>query len=668
MKLATLQAGQFVETGGYYVKGDAGQAKYLVTAGVSPDDSVSPDLANGNHALYQGVGAVNDLSQSYNFNTLDAAVNADFLVDGKVLNLKERTTGNGGGAIWDVVLASGVTPNGLDIVACTGVPTLALVLRLGLVLDVAKLGAISGNDSTAEFTRALELGPNVIFSGEHTVLNVPLLSGSSLQGISDELGNKAKLIQIDSAGGSQFCLAANLGDGGTPDPADNLTNIKLFNFELEGKVATEGFLEHTHLISISAVTDVDISFVTFTGFKGDGLYIASSNVGGTERHNLDINVRYCKFDGVNGDQRNAISVIDGKDITIEHSEFLNCTRSNMPGPIDFEPNPETFPVIESIKVLYNTFRGCGGNVGQIAFQIPSALTRSISDIIIKGNSFEDYIGTGADIRVLANKAVDSTTPPNLIRISENKGDNTFRPFDIRGIRGLKLTSNQWQNCDQGALFGFTDGTLDRVYEVFSSGNTYEKVGAVGKKGMEIFTVSHLTSIGDKFIDCGDGAAGSYAIDLNTGNSSYLKFKGLEVYSPTGKTTDAIIKEGGHALNAATNEFIDCDVSGLRNKLLAYKNNGIQEYNVFDASVTPDSFPYGISRSIVNSASGTMPVGGFTIGELEVHKLNTLETTWFQDYHPRGNSAVGQSTWYRRYADAAGTAWQGWYKHGGVLDT
>jgi lysophospholipase L1-like esterase len=91
MKLATLQAGQFVETGGYYVKGDAGQARYLVVAGVSPDDSVSPDLANGNHALYQGVGAVNDLSQAYIFDTvaLFKASSIEF-PDGKTIHLNDR--------------------------------------------------------------------------------------------------------------------------------------------------------------------------------------------------------------------------------------------------------------------------------------------------------------------------------------------------------------------------------------------------------------------------------------------------------------------------------------------------------------------------------------------------------------------------------------------------
>ena len=61
MKLATLQAGQFVETGGYYVKGDAGQAKYLIVAAQAADGYGDHTLANGTIAVLQ-VGSVIELA------------------------------------------------------------------------------------------------------------------------------------------------------------------------------------------------------------------------------------------------------------------------------------------------------------------------------------------------------------------------------------------------------------------------------------------------------------------------------------------------------------------------------------------------------------------------------------------------------------------------------
>ena len=59
MKLATLQAGQFVETGGYYTKGDAGQAKYLIVAAQAADNYGDHTLANGTVAVLQVDGSIN---------------------------------------------------------------------------------------------------------------------------------------------------------------------------------------------------------------------------------------------------------------------------------------------------------------------------------------------------------------------------------------------------------------------------------------------------------------------------------------------------------------------------------------------------------------------------------------------------------------------------------
>lgn len=88
------------------------------------------------------------------FDTLAAAVAATNLNDGNTVGLKERTTGNGGGAIWDVVLLSTVTPNTFNIVVSTGVPTLALVLRIDNAIDFKTFGAIG--DDVADDTTFLQ--------------------------------------------------------------------------------------------------------------------------------------------------------------------------------------------------------------------------------------------------------------------------------------------------------------------------------------------------------------------------------------------------------------------------------------------------------------------------------------------------------------------------------
>ena len=99
----------------------------------------------------------------YNFKTLIDAVSSKSIKVGDIIFLKERTTGDGGGSSWDVVLASTVTINTFDIVASTGVvsPTaLAFVLQsVDGVYSVRAMGSdhLAINHAYATFN-SVEMG------------------------------------------------------------------------------------------------------------------------------------------------------------------------------------------------------------------------------------------------------------------------------------------------------------------------------------------------------------------------------------------------------------------------------------------------------------------------------------------------------------------------------
>lgn len=74
------------------------------------------------------------------------------------------TVGDGGGATWDVVLASSVTIDGYGVIAVTGSATLALVLRTGDVVNVKQFGAVGDGvtNSAPHIQSALDNAKTVV--------------------------------------------------------------------------------------------------------------------------------------------------------------------------------------------------------------------------------------------------------------------------------------------------------------------------------------------------------------------------------------------------------------------------------------------------------------------------------------------------------------------------
>jgi hypothetical protein len=98
------------------------------------------------HDVYEGQPLTDedlpDINPVWNFDVLDSAANSTDqfkIYEGASLNIAERTAGNGGGAMGDVVLSSSVTTDARGVIQCVGIPTLAIVLRLEGFVDVRKV-------------------------------------------------------------------------------------------------------------------------------------------------------------------------------------------------------------------------------------------------------------------------------------------------------------------------------------------------------------------------------------------------------------------------------------------------------------------------------------------------------------------------------------------------
>jgi len=384
-------------------------------------------------------------------------------------------------------------------------------------------------------------GGEVIFTdGVYVVNSLSLDSNVALTG-------KGWTSIIEQKKGAQFGCSVNPWNAGTPRSSDNKRNIRIANIQFRGTVKSDGFAEHQHLLNINAASDVVISGCRFTGWRGDGIYLGSSNVGRTERHNRNITIRNCFFDGVNNDNRNAISVIDCDGLIIDNNSFSRCTRPNMPGAIDMEPNDDKFPVIRNISITNNRFEEIGGNVGIISLVLAvkqNDLHFASRNILIDNNTMSGLVGAKRSngITLKQNQNADDATIPNDITISNNKIHNSARPFVILGVKGVTVRGNVFDNASISALVSYSEGF--RCQDIVFTGNTFKELGNYDGVGIIIFNVNKIDFTDNTFDNIGL-PNGTYGVVLDFHNGTVDRVR-IENNRFKGKrTTIAMLREANN---------------------------------------------------------------------------------------------------------------------------
>lgn len=115
----------------------------------------------------------------YSFETLDAALNDSVIVEGSAVDLRERILGGGGGALWDLVLTSSVTPNGFNIVQSIASPTLSLVLRVDTTITYRQLGGLSDGSNEGPLIELLfSLAGDVYIDDATITMDTPAILSS----------------------------------------------------------------------------------------------------------------------------------------------------------------------------------------------------------------------------------------------------------------------------------------------------------------------------------------------------------------------------------------------------------------------------------------------------------------------------------------------------------
>ena len=313
----------------------------------------------------------------------------------------------------------------------------------------------------AAVATAAKLGGGEVFlpSGTYRASGIQLFSNIRL------IGESRDYTKLRETTGTSYLVSVNPGMAGFADPEHNQRDIEIANIAFEGPVVSMGFSEHRHLLNFNGVTNLDVHDCAIRGFRGDGVYLGSSNVAGLERHNVSVRFARNEFDGLNHDNRNGISVIDGTGVLIEQNQFIRCSRPTMPGPIDIEPNGNVFQRISNIAILKNRFQDCGGNVAKISVHIPvpEGSSHTVSDLRIEGNTIlkDQRSGNGLYVRVLRHsQAMNAKPTASKIYIGSNVIDHGNS--SIQGVDAFLVEKNTFSGDGYSTVWGAT-GRSDTEY-------------------------------------------------------------------------------------------------------------------------------------------------------------------------------------------------------------
>jgi hypothetical protein len=475
----------------------------------------------------------------------------------------------------------------------------ATVSSLSSVVSVKSYGAVGDGvtDDTAAIQAACTAVDGVFFpSGTYKITApITLKSNNFVYG-----EGASSVILYTGTTTSQGALYANSGSSST-----YVENLTVQNLKILGTVAAAGFSEFVHLVAFHGVRNCLIDNCEIVGFRGDGIIFGSGDVAGQERHNVDVTVTNCYIDGVNNDNRNGISVIDGNGVSIENNYFTRCTKSTMPGAIDIEPDANTYHVIKNISIRNNRIYDCRGGVGAITVLLPiQTFTTAPNGFVIEGNYIDDpsppnnnhygiFFEFGNPFAAPPIAAITDATPNLGVRILNNyiKMPTTGpgRCIVVWNINDAVIADNEFVGGST-SLLGYP-GT--NVLDVSFVNNSFTRVNGTGDYAISIFTGSRIKFEGNVFKDCGatSGAARG-AIEFNTGTTSYVDILNNVFVSPNGSFTQQAIRDAGHTFTGATNRFIG-------NSLIAGTNQ-------FVSSINLNNNPIALNNNIPNLGIGANP--------------------------------------------------------------
>lgn len=381
---------------------------------------------------------------------------------------------------------------------------------------------------------------------------IQLFSNISIQGSGIDI---TILRQADTASipSSQGLIYA---DSREPNP---ISGIGVSDLTLDGQIAVNKFSEHVHLMSLNNVRDVMIERVNFLGFCGDGIYLGGGRFGVMQQHNLNVIIRGCNFDGVNYDNRNGISIIDGDNVLIINNYFTNSTQPGQPGAIDVEPNYDS-NICRNIKIKNNKFVHTSGSGGAIGFVFNFENFKiQPSNFVITGNEIisSDKSSHNRDMGFFFKHAGDASSDRRHgLIFARNRFVQCLRGIRVMGLGDATFDNNHFDTIDQNLQFGVSPPIAGKCFNIQIKNNIFQNLCESFDKAFSICTVQYLLFENNIFIEC--GAIHGYGDDCNiffaSGSSSFVRIINNCFSSPNKNTKFTIKIHPSHTTIPETNRL------------------------------------------------------------------------------------------------------------------
>lgn len=247
------------------------------------------------------------------------------------------------------------------------------------------------------------------------------------------------------------------------DDTNSIKNIKLSGLNFISDVEKQGFDELLHQISAHGVSNFTIENCSFTGFLGDGIAIN----GGTDfsqfhdAYNKNVVIRNCTFNGVNKNNRQGISIYYSDGFTIDHCDFKNITRDDMPGAIDIEADRE-MNVSRNGIISNCTFENIGGMGAICIVQRKSTNENKFSHTgyIIEDCNFKNV---NVPLAVIGNDSFSEVLSDQFnITMRDCTAENVKSVADLRKAYGVLFENIVFSNITSLIHNVVTDGGATNI--------------------------------------------------------------------------------------------------------------------------------------------------------------------------------------------------------------